>query len=216
VPVNSARLPRVPRGPRRGRRSRADDAARSPGHNQADEAPPGPRPAPGTMSAGGVQNDWPGQDADIAVVALYSAHYTSLARIAALLVGVAVAEQVVQDAFVSAQRELRRGQDDKALACLRRAVVTGARARLAAQADPRRGAGSGPPAPGTANSALMAALCALPARQREALVLRYYANWPDPQIAAAMGICGLALDGHVRRGITALRACLTAGRGSGA
>jgi len=62
----------------------------------------------------------------------------------------------------------------------------------------------------------MAELSALPARQREALVLRYYANWPDPQIAAAMGIRRSALDRHVRRGMSALRAYLTAGTGSGA
>lgn len=97
----------VPRGPRRGWQSRAGDAALSPGHNQADETPAGLGPAPDATPADG---DRPGQDAGFAVAALGRAHYPSLARIAALLAGVAVAEQVVQDAFASAQRELRRGQ----------------------------------------------------------------------------------------------------------
>ena len=37
-------------------------------------------------------------------------------------------------------------------------------------------------------SALTSALRALPPRQREALVLRYYADLSEAQIAAAMGI----------------------------
>jgi len=53
----------------------------------------------------------------------------------------------------------------------------------------------------------MAALRGLPARQREALVLRYYADWPDPQIAAAMGISRPVLTDCIRRGMAALRAC---------
>ena len=167
------------------------------------------------MRADGARDDRPVQDAGLLVAALCCAHYTSLTRIAALLAGIAVAEQVVQDAFVSVLRDLRRGQDsDAALGRLRRAVVTGTRAR-AVPVHPRGHAGTGPPATGIAGSPLMAALYALPVRQREALVLKYYANWPDPQIAAAMGIRRSALDGHVRRGMSALRPCLAAGWGSG-
>ena len=51
----------------------------------------------------------------------------------------------------------------------------------------------------------MAALRSLPARQREAVVLKFYADWPDGQIAIAMGISPYALDGHLRRGISALQ-----------
>jgi DNA-directed RNA polymerase specialized sigma24 family protein len=200
-------------GPRWGRRSRADDTALSSRYDQADGAA-GLGTAPGAVSADGFRDDQPGQGADFAVAVAYRAHYPSLVRIAALLAGVAVAEQVVKDAFASAQRELRRGEaSDEALGYLRRAVVTGARARLADPSDPRRHAGTWP-APGIPGSALMAGLSALPVRQREALVLRYYANWSDPQIAAAMGIRRSAVHGHVRRGMSALGACLTAGTGS--
>lgn len=153
-----------------------------------------------------MRDDRAGRDADLAVAALYDAHYRSLARIAALLAGFAVAEEIAQDAFASVHRELRRGQDgNEALGYLRQAVVTRARSRRAAPADP----------PGIPEPALLVALSGLPARQREALVLRYYADWPDPQIAAAMGIRRHALNGHVRRGMSALRACLTPGTGSG-
>ena len=135
-------------------------------------------------------------EADQAVSVLYHAHYRSLVRIAALLAGdVAEAEGIVQDAFVSMHRAWRRLRDgDAAIGDLRRTVVTRARSRGAASLDP---AGSGQ---------LMAALRGLPARQREALILKYYTDWPDPQIAAAMGISGHALNAHIRCGMSALRA----------
>ena len=175
--------------------------------------PAGPGPAATAMPGGSARDDWPGRDADRAVAALYHAHYRSLARIAALLAGDgAVAEEIVQDAFVSMHRAWRRLQDgDEALGYLRRAVVTGARSQSAAPPDPpsrpRGLAGAGQPAPGIPGVHLMAAIGGLPARQREALVLKYYADWPDPQIAAAMGISRHALSAHLGRGMSALRAC---------
>jgi DNA-directed RNA polymerase specialized sigma24 family protein len=160
-----------------------------------------------------VPDSWPGWDADQAVAALYHAHYRSLARIAALLVGDgAMAEEIVQDAFVSVHRAWRHLQDgDGALDHLRRAVVSAARSQGAASHDPpcrpRGRAGTGLPAPGTPAVLLMAALHSLAARQREALVLKYYAGWPDAQIAAAMGISRHALNDCIRRGMSALQSC---------
>ena len=143
-----------------------------------------------------------GRDASQAVTALYHAHYSSLVRIVALLVAdAAEAEEIVQDAFVSMHRAWRRlGDRDAAIGDLRRTVVTRARSR-AAPLDP-----PGQPASGVSEEVLMAALRGLPARQREALVLRYYTDWPDPQIAAAMGVSGPALNVHIRRGMSVLRA----------
>src|SRR3954453_7179561 len=70
--------------------------------------------------------------ADEALVALYTAHYRSLVRIAALLLhDTAAAEDVVQDAFVAMHASWRRLRDpEKALAYLRQAVVNRARSRL--------------------------------------------------------------------------------------
>ena len=142
---------------------------------------------------------------------LYDAHYCALTRLAALLVSdVAAAEQIVQAAFAAmhgAWRHLRAS--DKALAYLLRKVVIGARSnRAASPAQPSRQ--PIPPQAGqpaiTAPQALVAALHALPARQREALVLRYYAGLPDTQIAAAMGTSARAVTGHIRRGLPSLQA----------
>jgi DNA-directed RNA polymerase specialized sigma24 family protein len=140
-------------------------------------------------------------DADQTVAVLYHAHYGSLTRIATLLVGDSLAaEDMVQDAFASVYRAWRHLRDgESALDYLRRAVVS--RARFLAAASP------GPP-----GTPLLAALRELPAHQREALVLTYYADWPEFQIAALMGISRRALNDHVRRGLCALAARAVAPR----
>ena len=115
-------------------------------------------------------------------------------------------------AFVSLHRARPHpGDEDTALAYLRRAVVGGTRSRDRAPGDSFSRPGGAPHAsrpghsiPGTL---LVAALQALPARQREALVLRYYAQWTDAQIAAAMGISGRAVVRQAERGISTLRGC---------
>ena len=57
-------------------------------------------------------------------------------------------------------------------------------------------------------SAVIAALRELPDRQREVLVLRYYADLSEAQIAAAMKITPGAVKSHTSRGMAALRAAL--------
>ena len=57
-------------------------------------------------------------------------------------------------------------------------------------------------------SAVIAALHGLPARQREVVVLRYYADLSEAEIATAMGISRGAVKSHTARGMTALRAAL--------
>jgi RNA polymerase sigma factor (sigma-70 family) len=50
------------------------------------------------------------------------------------------------------------------------------------------------------------ALRDLPGRQREAIVLRYYAGLSEAEIAGAMGISRGAVKSHTARGMAALRA----------
>ena len=57
-------------------------------------------------------------------------------------------------------------------------------------------------------SAVVAALRGLPDRQREAIVLRYYADLSEAEIATAMGISRGAVKSHTARGMTALRTAL--------
>lgn len=164
-------------------------------------------------AAGAVAVAW---DADQAVTALYSANYRSLVRLAAMLVRDAgTAEEVVQDAFVAMHGGWRRLRDpDKALSYLRQSVVNRSRSVLRHRAVVEKYAPKGlPDAPSAEagaigeleRSAVVDALSRLPARQREALVLRYYADLSEAQIASTMGISRGAVKSHTARGMTALR-----------
>ena len=164
-------------------------------------------------TAGAVAVAW---DADQAVTALYSANYRSLVRLAAMLVRDAgTAEEVVQDAFVAMHGGWRRLRDpDKALSYLRQSVVNRSRSVLRHRAVVEKYAPKGlPDAPSAEagaigeleRSAVIDALSRLPARQREALVLRYYADLSEAEIASAMGISRGAVKSHTARGMTALR-----------
>ena len=157
--------------------------------------------------------------AEAAVCDLYSANYQSLVRLAAILVrDAATAEEVVQDAFVAMHGAWVRLRDtDKALSYLRQSVVNRSRSVLRHRAVVDKYAPKpAPDAPSAEQgaitllerSAVIAALRALPARQREALVLRYYADLSEAQIANAMGISRGAVKSHTARGMSALRTVL--------
>jgi RNA polymerase sigma-70 factor (sigma-E family) len=158
-------------------------------------------------------------DVDRAVAALYLEHYRSLVRLAALLVrDSATAEEVVQDSFVAMHGGWRRLRDtDKALSYLRQTVVNRSRAVLRHRAVVDRNAPKPAPDMPSAEhgalallerSAVVAALRTLPPRQREAVVLRYYGNLSEAQIAGAMGISHGAVKSHTARAMNALRAVL--------
>lgn len=144
---------------------------------------------------------------------LFHTHYHPLVRIAALLISDTVAaEDIVQAAFASLQRAWPQpGGADRALMYLRRNMIRGTRSWERTPVGRNSQPGGAPHAPWPGHSIhetlLMAALGALPGRQREALVLRYYAEWPDAQIAAAMGISSRGVANHIARGISTLRAC---------
>ena len=163
---------------------------------------PGPAPSPRRpVSSGEV------------LAGLFSQHYVALVRLTAVLLqDLATAQEVVQDAFVAVHgRRLR--DPDKALAYLRSAVVNGSRSALRHRTvQDRNPAQSLPGMPGAgygaiarlATSAVAAALGALPRRQREAVVLRYYADLSETETAAAMGISEGAVKNHAHRGMAAL------------
>jgi RNA polymerase sigma-70 factor (sigma-E family) len=153
------------------------------------------------------------------VAALHTAHYTSLVRLAALLVrDVATAEEVVQDSFVAVTANWRRLRDsDKALPYLRRCVVNRSRSvlrhRVIVDKNKQPSLPDMPSAEQGAmalleRSAVIAALHHLPHRQREAIVLRYYGEFSEAQIASAMGISRGAVKSHTARGMSALRGVL--------
>ena len=133
-----------------------------------------------------------------AVATLYQLHYPSLVRLAALLVpDPAMAEDIVQEAFAALHGEWPTlPGTDAALARLRRSVVR--RSRSASSLRPAAGTG----VPG---SAVMSVLRTLPVRQREVVVLRYFADLPEGEIAAATGLSAAAVRHHAVRAMSSLQ-----------
>jgi RNA polymerase sigma-70 factor (sigma-E family) len=160
-----------------------------------------------------------GWSADRAVTELYSLHYRALVRLAALLVrDTGTAEEVVQDAFVAMHDGWQRLRDaENALAYLRQAVVNRSKSvlrhRTVVDKNLQKAVPDMPSAEHGAlvlleRSAVVAALHGLPDRQREAIVLRYYADLNEAEIAATMGISRGAVKSHTARGMIALRSAL--------
>jgi RNA polymerase sigma-70 factor (sigma-E family) len=153
-------------------------------------------------------------DADEAVTVLHAAHYRHLVRTVALMTGDPQgAEEVVQDAFVGLHRSWSRIRDpERAVAYLRRSAVNGARSRYRRASTARRNAPllavpdvADPADVVSDHVAVLAAMAALPDRQREVLVLRYYDDLSEAAIAEALGISPGAVKTHASRGLAALR-----------
>lgn len=149
------------------------------------------------------------------LVELYRAHHRDLVRLATLLVDdQGSAEEAVQDAFVSVARRGPRGLADPG-AYLRTAVLNNARSMLRKRRVRRRHLRSVEPpasAPGADHAVLLdedarlvlAALDRLSQRQREVLVLRYWSDLSEVEIASTLGISTGAVKTHAHRGTAAL------------
>lgn len=175
-----------------------------------------PHPGPGVLGATEAGTDC---EADRAVSALYATRYRPLVRLAVLLVDdMATAEEVVQDSFIAIHANWRRLQDiDKAAGYLRQCVVNRSHSVLRHRGVVDRNLQQSLPDMPSAEeeamrllsrSAVITALHGLPPRQRQALVLRYYAGLSEAQIASTMGISKGAVKRYVSRAMSTLRAML--------
>jgi RNA polymerase sigma-70 factor (sigma-E family) len=164
----------------------------------------------------GVTARW---DADSAVTTIYREHYRSLVRLAAMLVAdTGTAEDVVQDSFVAMHNAWRRLRDtDKGLSYLRQSVVNRSRSVLRHRGVAQRHAPKpAPDMPSAEHGAFMLleranvikCLGKLPSRQREVLVLKFYADLSEADIASAMGISQGAVKSHTSRAMAAMRTSL--------
>ncbi len=154
-----------------------------------------------------------------ALAVLHAGHYVSLVRLAVALVdSEASAEEVVQDAFVHVLRRWQSIRDlDSAQTYLRRSVVNGARDRLRHRRVRRAVALPHAVADGSAEERallndeqrrVLAGLAALPARQREVLVLRYFGELTEAATAETLGISVGSVKSTAHKGIAALRRSL--------
>jgi RNA polymerase sigma-70 factor (sigma-E family) len=160
--------------------------------------------------------------ADEAVTALYTAYWPGMVRLARLLThDASVAEEIVQDAFVALHGRWHRLLEPAAAhGYLRTSVINGARSALRHRNvverhyEPGPAAAAGPEEHAlrsVEDARVLAALRTLPRRQQEVLVLRYYADLSEHDIAASLGISRGAVKSHAHRGLAALRAALAAG-----
>ena len=153
-----------------------------------------------------------------AVTALYAEHAVGLIRLAVVMLGDRpAAEEVVQEAFCGLYRRWGRLSDpSKALPYARSAVLNGCRSALRRRARWQSVSVTGPQVWETAESAessvlaseehreVLAALRRLPDRQREALVLRFYLELGEAEIAESMGITPGTVKSTTSRALAAL------------
>jgi RNA polymerase sigma-70 factor (sigma-E family) len=149
-----------------------------------------------------------------AVSALYASHALGLIRLAHIMLGnLQTAEDVVQDAFLGLYRRWPQlNEHAKALGYVRSSVLNGCRSELRRRPTAELDGSHGPLATSAESAVLTAeerreiihALRHLPDRQREVLVLRFYLDLPDDQIAAAMRISQSTVRSAAYRGLAAL------------
>jgi RNA polymerase sigma-70 factor (sigma-E family) len=137
---------------------------------------------------------------------VYRRESVAMVRLALLLVGSQEqAEEIVQDAF--AQLFERWDRIDRPGAYLRTCVVNGCRRTHRRRRQDDRAAAGAPrllPADLGAND-MLDALAALPARRRAAVVLRYYEDLSEAEIADALGVRPGTVKSLLHRGLAQLR-----------
>lgn len=167
----------------------------------------------------GVPDQEPGEQraeragADIA--GLYAAHRMRLVRLAVLLVDdVQTAEDIVQDAFAGfVSRRTALTDPDKALGYLRTSVVNNARSALRRRKTSRAYVPPRALPPDDPDRRVLLAeehrqvfdaLETLASRQREVLVLRYWSELSEAEIAQTLGISRGAVKSTASRALDAL------------
>ncbi|WP_245966625.1 RNA polymerase sigma factor [Sphaerisporangium album] len=144
---------------------------------------------------------------------IFAAHYPAMVRLAGLL-GADDPEDIAQEAFARLHRRQGRLRDDAAAVPYLRAIVcnlTRNRVRHLRLVRLRR-PDPPPPVPSGEQAvlvaerhrALLAAVDRLPRRQREAVVLRYWLDLSEREIADAMGVTTGSVKSHASRAIAAL------------
>jgi len=166
----------------------------------------------------------PGRSArrDDRLADLFRAESAHAVNLAYLLTGERqLAEDLAQEAFIRVAGRLREVDPDAFPAYLRRTVVNLVRShyrhagvrrrhaeRIRIEAEQRRAATEAASVAGHIDDQLWAALEALPARQREAIVCRFYLDMSEQQTADTLGVQVGTVKSATSRGLQTLRAAL--------
>ena len=153
-------------------------------------------------------------DAEAMLTGLYREHALPMIRLAYVMLGDRqAAEDVVQDAFAGLYRRWDQLTDHtKALHYLRSSVLNGCRSAIKRNRPVLELLDAGPAVTsaetavlaGEQQRLLMHAMRRLPVRQRETLVLRFYLDEPDAEIARLMGIRESTVRSTTHRALAAL------------
>lgn len=151
---------------------------------------------------------------DLDLSALFDQHYVRLVKMASFYTDdTETAEEVVQDAFVKLLRGNYRIEPGKEAPYLRSIVLNGARSTLRkrkVRRDHRPEPAPNAPAAevgGVANATsdeMLAALRQLPEKQAAVLVLRYYLDLSEAEIAETLNIARGSVKSHAHRGLAKL------------
>lgn len=158
------------------------------------------------------------------ISALFRAHHRRLVGLASLLVDDRLtAEDIVQEAFAGLYRRWHALRDPQAaITYLNRAVVNAGRDELRNGRRIIAGIRRMPPRSEELASAEHAAvehaesdrlwqtICRLPHRQRQVMVLRYYLDQSEAQIAETLGVSAGSVKQHASRALAALARSLEA------
>ena len=149
--------------------------------------------------------------------ALFRTEHAPMTRLAALL-GDDDPESTVQDAFAQLHDHWHRIRNgDSPTGYLRTIVVNRVRARHRHLKVVRRHLSPTPPPAVSAEEAaadraeqalVLTAIAALPPRRREAVVLRYWLNLSEAEMAVAMSTSVGTVKSNLSRGLAALRTAL--------
>ena len=164
------------------------------------------------VTATAASLDLPDEAAE-AVTAIYQAHALGLLRLAVVMLDDrATAEDVIQEAFCGLYRRWHTLADPaKALPYVRSSVINGCRSALRRRSRPFVGTDDLPGESaeaavllGEEHREVLAAMRRLPARQREALVLRYYFDLNEEEIARSMRISRGTVKSTTSRALAAI------------
>jgi RNA polymerase sigma-70 factor (sigma-E family) len=160
------------------------------------------------------------KQAVVDITYLYANYRLPMVRMAVLLVDdLATAEDVVQDAFAAMHQRSRSLRDPHAaVGYLRVSVVNGCRSALRKRKVRREHPDMADPgtSPGADRDVLvaeehryvLAALRTLPRRQQEVLLLRYWSDLSEAEIASTLGIAVGTVKSAASRGLDRLETLL--------
>lgn len=190
----------------------------SPAADARTDAEPAPPIPAGTEGGSDIRD----VERETAMIRIFDAHHAQLVRLAALLGAGQEAEDIVAEAFcVLHHRWYRLRSPEAGPGYLRAVVCNLVRMRIRRLQVSRRHTDVEVGDIASAESSALLredqrqvvdALKHLPGRQREALVLRYWMDLKEREIAEAMGISKGAVKSHIFRGMQALSRAMEAHR----